>query len=343
MQTNEPHLWRINQLFLFLGMLSIVFAVLKMASDIVVPLLIAIAIAILLLPLLAFFERRKVPRSIALILIIVTSIGIELGIGIFLVNEVDSFTHDSQSLASQLQSISDRVINQLIGYGLPIKNKDLLAIFNPSNLVGFFQSTLMQLGNQLSNIMLILFMAIFIVMESGYMYIKLQKTLNDSERLEASIEIISKIKTYFVIKAKISLLTALCAFIVLWYFDVSYPLLWATVTFFLNFIPVFGSIIAAIPPVILAVLDQGVMSGVWVMLWYIIINNVIGNIIEPGLMGRGLGLSSLTVFLSMTFWGWMFGPAGMILSVPLTMAFQFLLMQYEETKWLGFMMSDYQG
>ena len=70
---------------------------------------------------------------------------------------------------------------------------------------------------------------------------------------------------------------------------------------------------------------------------------IIGNILEPHIMGRGLGLSSLTIFLSMIFWGWMFGPAGMILSVPLTMGIQFLFDQYEETKWLAFMLGDYKG
>ncbi len=72
-------------------------------------------------------------------------------------------------------------------------------------------------------------------------------------------------------------------------------------------------------------------------------NLLIGNLIEPRYMGRRVGLSTLVVFLSMVFWGWMFGPAGMILSVPLSMAFQFLMLQYPETKWVGFLMSDYKG
>jgi len=77
-----------------------------------------------------------------------------------------------------------------------------------------------------------------------------------------------------------------------------------------------------------------------VVLWPI--NTVVGNIIEPKIMGKGLGLSALIIFLSMTFLGWIFGPTGMILSVPLTMVFQFLFFQYEETKWIALMLSDYE-
>ena len=78
------------------------------------------------------------------------------------------------------------------------------------------------------------------------------------------------------------------------------------------------------------------------LLQFVIINMVIGNILEPRIMGKGLGLSAVVIFLSMTFWGWIFGPAGMMLSVPLTMGLQFLFAQYQETKWVAFMLSDYE-
>ena len=88
-------------------------------------------------------------------------------------------------------------------------------------------------------------------------------------------------------------------------------------------------------------MDQGMMTALWVGLWYMTINMVIGNILEPRIMGKGLGLSALIIFLSMTLWGWVLGPTGMILSVPLTMAMQFLFAQYKETEWIALMLSDY--
>ncbi len=152
--------------------------------------------------------------------------------------------------------------------------------------------------------------------------------------------IVAKIKSYFMIKVKTSLLTALW---VLWYYDISYLYLWVTLVFFLNFISVICSIIAAVPAIVMAGIDQGAMTAFWVAGWYALINLVVGNILEPRIMGKGLGLYALVVFLSMTFWGWVFGPAGMILSVPLTMVVQFIFGQYEETKWVSLFLSDYEG
>lgn len=337
-------MWEINQLFIFLGMLSIVFAVLKIASGIVVPLLIAMAIAIILSPLFELLARRRVPRVISLLLVLLIAIGFLVSVGAFIANEVQSFIANSATMTQSLQSAMTDFTEKLNRYQIPLDFNDLSRLVPPASIAGLLQSTLSQLGNQLSNILLIVFIAAFMTMDASNFQIRLEKVY--AERggdMGPAIEIIQKIKTYFLIKAKISLLTAGCAYLVLWYFDIQYAFLWAVVTFAMNFIPVIGSIIAAIPPVLFAMLDHSMSVAMLVVLWYAAINIVIGNIIEPGLMGRGLGLSTLTVFFSMTFWGWMFGPTGTILSVPLTMGFQFMLMQNEETRWAGFLLSDYKG
>ncbi len=160
--------------------------------------------------------------------------------------------------------------------------------------------------------------------------------------VDAWMDIITKIQSYFLIKVKTSFLTAVWVLSVLWYYDVSYPLLWSILVFFLNFVPVIGSILAAIPAIVMAGIDHDIITAFWVASWYAVINMVIGNILEPKIMGKGLGLSALVIFLSMTFWGWVFGPAGMILSVPLTMVFQFMFEQYDETRWVALFLSDYE-
>jgi predicted PurR-regulated permease PerM len=186
-------------------------------------------------------------------------------------------------------------------------------------------------------------MAAFMLMESKYFYAKMLKIANDyNVDSHLFIEILEKIKSYFIIKVKTSLVTSVWVLTVLWFYDIPYFFLWAVLAFFLNFIPVIGSILAAIPAVVLALLDHGLMTTVWVAIWYVIINMVIGNILEPKIMGKGLGLSALVIFLSMTFWGWIFGPTGMILSVPLTMIVQYLFDQYKETQWIALLLSDYK-
>jgi predicted PurR-regulated permease PerM len=262
--------------------------------------------------------------------------------GIFIVTEINDFAAHTATFKEKLQLLIDQFFRFIHDLGIPQKEQEMEQIFQPEGMVALFKKTLLQLGNQFSNTLLILFSASFLIMDSLDFRSKLHRILRDDpERLAAVEEVLGKMHTYFNIMAKVSLITGLSALALLWFFQVDYALLWATLTFFLNFIPVIGSIIAAVPPVILALVEHSWSTGLWVALGYLLINNVVGNILQPTMMGRGLGLSSFTVFWSMIFWGWFFGPTGMILSVPLTMAVQFLLLQYEETRWLGFLLGDY--
>jgi predicted PurR-regulated permease PerM len=262
--------------------------------------------------------------------------------GIFIVTEINDFVAHTASFKEKLQHLLEQFFKFIHNLGIPQKEQELEQIFKPEGLVAVFKKTLVQLGNQFSNTLLILFSASFLIMDSIDFRSKLHRILQSNpERLAAVEEVLGKMHTYFNIMAKVSLITSISALLLLWFFDVDYALLWATLTFFLNFIPVVGSIIAAVPPVILALVEHSWSVALWVALGYLVINNVVGNILQPTMMGRGLGLSSFTVFWSMIFWGWFFGPTGMILSVPLTMGVQFLLLQYDETRWLGFLLSDY--
>jgi AI-2 transport protein TqsA len=119
---------------------------------------------------------------------------------------------------------------------------------------------------------------------------------------------------------------------------VDYPIMWGMLAFAFNFIPNIGSIIAAVPAVLLAVVQLGPGSALEAAACYVAINMVVGNVIEPRFMGKGLGLSTLVVFLSLLFWGWVFGPIGMLLSVVLTMTLKMLLESSEETRWMALLL-----
>ena len=125
-----------------------------------------------------------------------------------------------------------------------------------------------------------------------------------------------------------------------WVIGVDYPVLWGLLAFLLNYIPTLGSIIAAIPPVLLAMVQFGWTWALVVAMVYLAINICIGSLLEPRLMGRRMGLSTLVVFLSMVFWGWVWGPIGMILSVPLTMLLKILLMHSDDLRWVGVLLGS---
>ncbi|MFQ5519051.1 MAG: AI-2E family transporter [Mariprofundus sp.] len=116
---------------------------------------------------------------------------------------------------------------------------------------------------------------------------------------------------------------------------VDYPLLWGLVAFLFNFVPNIGSIIAAVPAVLLALIQLGSGEALMAGVGYVIANVVMGNVVEPKFMGKGVGLSTLVVFLSLVFWGWVLGPVGMLLSVPLTMIVKLALESRADTQWLA--------
>jgi predicted PurR-regulated permease PerM len=119
---------------------------------------------------------------------------------------------------------------------------------------------------------------------------------------------------------------------------VDYALLWALIAALMNYIPNIGSIIAALPAVLFALIQLGLGGAFWTLGSFMLVNNVLGNFVEPRIMGKGLGLSTLVVFLSLLFWGFIFGTVGMFLSVPLTMTIKIILEQNENTKWLAILL-----
>jgi len=335
--------WPINQFLNLVTSISILFVIMKYTAGLLAPFLISVSLAIVISPLLNYLQKRHIPKVISLIMLFFLSTLPTIILGGYIGSEAQEFATNFHTMKAQFETISGEFILHLQNLGLSVNQADIEEILAKSNISGIVKNLASQTSTQFSNIFLILFTVAFMLMESKFIHNKVQKILSKSTiELEDGMQIIAKIKAYFIIKVKTSLITALWVLAVLWFYDIHYFYMWAALAFFLNFIPVVGSIFAAVPPIILSMMDQGMMTALWVMLWYVAINMVIGNILEPRIMGKGLGLSALIIFLSMTLWGWILGPTGMILSVPLTMAMQFLFAQYKETEWIALMLSDYK-
>ncbi len=154
------------------------------------------------------------------------------------------------------------------------------------------------------------------------------------------MHVASKIKHYMVLKSLMSLATGFLVWVTLWLFGLDYAVLWGVLAFFLNFVPNIGSLLAAIPAVLLAVVQLGFAQAIWIALAYVTINTVIGSVIETKMMGKGLGLSTLVVFLSLIFWGWLLGPVGMLLSIPLTIMAKIACEGWSSTAWIAVMLGS---
>ncbi|WP_457664659.1 AI-2E family transporter [Thiolapillus sp.] len=336
--------WPINQLFILLATSMVVLVILRYASPLLVPFLIAVAIAIVLSPLFEYLETKHIPKIISLILVSAIPLTLFVLLAAYVGQEVHDFVANVGNLKSEFTASMESFSRRLAKLGIVVTQAQWESILHRVDLSGLVEGLASRAGNQFSNLFLIFFTAAFILMESDRFAAKLQKIMADrGQNTDEIMAFVGKVKSYFLLKVKTSLLTGLWVLVVLWFYDIPYFVLWATLAFFLNFIPVIGSILAAIPPIVVAFLDQSLVTALWVGGWYLVINTVIGNVLEPSIMGKGLGMSALVIFLSMTFWGWVFGPAGMILSVPLTMGLQFLFSRYDETRWIALVLSDYKG
>ncbi len=146
------------------------------------------------------------------------------------------------------------------------------------------------------------------------------------------------VQLYLAMKTITSFLTGFLVWIVVTSFGLDFGILWGLTAFLLNYIPFVGSIAAAVPAVLLGIVQLGWADAAYISLCYLIINISVSNGFEPYLMGRRLGLSPLVVFFSLLFWGWIWGPAGMLLSVPLTMIIKILLEHSDEFQWVAILM-----
>ncbi|MCH2149596.1 MAG: AI-2E family transporter [Phycisphaerales bacterium] len=193
----------------------------------------------------------------------------------------------------------------------------------------------------LSNTFLVMLTVVFVLSEAAVMPKKLRAMAGDPDAdLGWSSSVLGDLRAYLAVKTQCSLMVAIAVTIMLWLIGVDYFILWGLLAFFLNYIPNLGSIIAAIPPIILALITLGFGWAIVVTAGYVVFNFIVGSVLEPKMMGRRLGLSTLVVFLSMVFWGWVWGPVGMVLSVPLTMVVKILLEHTEDLKWVAILLGS---
>jgi predicted PurR-regulated permease PerM len=212
----------------------------------------------------------------------------------------------------------------------------ILEYFDPGAAMQLAASTLAGFGGALTNAFLILLTVVFILLEASSLPQKIHAALHHPGASLAGFErFVDNVRRYMAIKSAVSLMTGVVITTGLWLIGVDYPLLWGVLAFLLNYVPNIGSIIAAVPAVLLAFVQLGTLSALLSAALYVAVNMIIGNAIEPRFMGRGLGLSTLVVFLSLVFWGWVLGPVGMLLSVPLTITVKIALESSSESHWLA--------
>ncbi len=311
----------ISRALIVVAAIAIAVFFLQAAASIIAPILLAAFIAIIATPPLRWLGRLRVPKWLALAVIVFVLFEAFSILALVFTGQLEGFREGLPGYQRRLVVLSDQFGSWLEGVGVENARESVKDIFDPSLAVGLVRLALSNVSGTFGTGLLVLLAVVFMLLEATSLPAKLKTAFHLTEEGEARFgRVMSAINHYMVIKSLASLATALCIWIWLWYLGIDFAVLWAILAFLLNFIPFVGALLMAIPAVLMALVQTDIQTALLVALGYMAANTVIGSILEPRIMGRGLGVSTLAVFLSLLFWGWVLGTVGVFLAVPLTMA-----------------------
>ena len=326
-----------NILLMFLFVL--VFYLLGVLSSILLPLVLALLFALLFQPLIMFLRKIKIPKFMILPFVMVVSLLIIYGIYQLIVGTVLDIVDQKEYLLSKL--------NEKLGIILHFVNSSAGTKFKTNT---FFQQLYDMMDKKwLStaasdaaswitsfSTSFFMFVLYYIVLLTGVpeykRYIKYVGGENGDPILQ-EYEIIQKsVVSYMMIKTLINLGTGIVAFIICTLFGIKFALFWGFLAFLLHYVPSIGSITGTIPPILMAIIQYDTLGPIVILALSLIgAQMVIGNFIEPMIMGEQLHLNTLTVLIGLVFWGWLWGIPGMILSVPLMVILKLILEKIPDT------------
>ena len=336
-----------SRILIISAALVVVIAGMKNAAPMLVPFLLSVFIAVISFPLMSRLQQSGMPKALALTIVMSLVVLIATAMTVLIGTSITDFSQMMPTYQSKISAEWHNVLVWLSSQGISVAD-NLKDMIDPSAAVGLLSSILKGFGNVLTNSFLIILTVTFILIETAGLtqkFLKINADKSSATDDDSSIEangdknfpqvFVDKLRSYMSLKTIFSMITGIIIGIAMWLIGVDYPVLWGVLAFMLNFVPNIGSIIAAVPAVMLTIVQLGVGPAILVAVVYVAVNVVIGSIIEPKYMGKGLGLSTLVVFVSLVFWGWILGPVGMLLSVPLTITVKLALDSKAETEWLG--------
>ncbi len=320
----------------------VILAGLRAVSHIVTPILLAAFLAIICAAPLSWAKQRHIPGSLA-ILVLFSAVGF----GFFLLflalkNTAESLAVQAPVYQAQLGAWLEDVRALLTSHGLPGDRLPTeIPLPGAETLTGAARSIASGLGQFTATSLLVLLAFIFLLLEEHTLPGKLEEAFPGRVRARVRARrFMRSVYRYLVIKSLTSIATGVLVGAGLAVMGVDFALLWGILAGLLNFIPTIGSIIAAVPAILVSLLGQGVTEALIVLVLFVVVNVGIGSLLEPRYMGRSLGLSPLVVLISLLVWGWVFGPVGMLLAVPLTMIAKLALESAPQTRWAAVMISD---
>ena len=312
------------------------------AKVLLIPFLLAVFFAMISVRPMLWLQKHRVPSFLAVLLIVIVMMSILGLVGTILGTSIREFTAALPGYQARLNVLLDQALRlaaQFVDDETTVEN--LGDLIDPGWAMGLAANLLNALRDVLTNAFLIIFTMVFILLEASGFGVKVRAAFgggNDAFRKAG--QFLRNLGRYLGIKTAVSMATGFLAWLATSLIGLDFPLLWGMLAFLLNYVPTIGSIIAAVPAVLLALIQLGVPEAASTAVAFMAINIAFGNFIEPRMMGYGVGISPLIVFMGLVFWGWVFGPVGMLLSVPLTMTLKMALESNPDTRWIAILIGS---
>lgn len=315
--------------------LVIIVAGLKAAGGVLVPFLVAVFLAIICAPAVRVLRSWRVPNIVAVLLVVLAMMALLVGAGALFAGSINEFTTEAPKYRARVTSMAHDAAAFLSGafrsQRLELSADKLFSAVDPGAVVSLVGSSMNALAVLVSDAVLVILTMVFILLEAGTIPGKLRLIGGHPEAdISHFTRIATDVQRYLVIKTALAIATGTLVGIWAAVLDIDFAVLWGLLAFMLNYVPNIGVIIASVPAVLIALVQHGPGTALILGLGYLAVGMVVGNAIEPALLGRRLGLSTLVVFLSLVVWGWIWGSVGMFLSVPLTMVVKIMLESSEE-------------
>ncbi|MEE9226464.1 MAG: AI-2E family transporter [Acidobacteriota bacterium] len=317
----------------------VVIAGIRAAASLMIPFMISLFIALVSFPMLNWLQSKKIPTPLAVLTTLLSVLFVLLLILFLVAGSINGFIAQVPKYNAQLELKSKAALEWLQEKGVTVPEQFTAQLIDPGRALTLASRTLTAVTTVLSNLLLVFLTIAFLLMEAAGFPQKFRAAFGQKESSGRFNRSKSEVQRYLGIKTLVSLATGGVVAAGMAIVGVDFPLLWGLLAFLANYIPTLGSIIAAVPPILLAIVQLGTGHAIAVALIFLATNLVFGTLLEPTLLGRRLGISTLVVFISLVFWGWVWGPIGMLLSVPLTIVLKIMLENTEDFRWLAVLLS----
>jgi predicted PurR-regulated permease PerM len=308
---------------------------LKIGRPILVPFLVATFLAVITYPLVRFLKANRFSRGMAIFLVVSFVLAL-LGSFIWLLG--DSAERFAEVMPQHMDRLSEEFSAWLESHNISEHSVEFSETLQ-APMVKVVTLIASSLATAVSSLLMVTILLCFMLLEAETFPTKLEVAFGAERGPMAKLrEYELDLQSYLVVKTLMCAVTGLAVGCLCWSLNLEFPLLLGVIAFLLNYIPTIGSIIAAVPAIMIAGVTFGLGKAAFVAGGYLAINMVIGNILDPQVVGQKIGLAPLVVVTSLVFWGWILGPVGMILSVPLTMALKIYLEHTQNFQWAAILM-----